>query len=278
MVLKAAVVSAAHGAATADEGRYPIWWSPVLELDSLDNVEQRLDRRLWKDWDSGLELYGLTNGRRLTADANNCRELKMLTAVGFHGRGTNGLAIQSGLLAKCRAIEMLGRAQPARRSFVRDFVLNADALYSMPAPLDGPSCDFMCRQLYANDIGLPWSAFETVGRVEVEEENAIKVLEYGWARKIQLVGRADVNGDGVEDLMLIVGSWATQGTLDSTSFFVLTRFSPDAVLQYLNPDLHRCTHYQCDPDYMMPALYPDDEMGRDRMIRSTPQVSGDEPR
>jgi hypothetical protein len=264
MLAAAVGVFTARGpAVAADEGPYPIWWSPVLELESLDLVDRRLDRRLWKDWDAGFELYGLTKGRRLTADANNCRELKMLTAIGFEGRGSNDLAIQSGLLAKCRAIEVLGRAQPARRSFVRDFVLDADALYSMPAPPDGPSCDFMCRQLYANDIGLTWSAFETVGRVEVEDENSIKVLEYGWARKVQLVGRADVNGDGVEDLILIVGSWATQGTLDSTSFFVLTRFSADAVLEYLIPDQHRCAHYQCDPDYMMPALSPIDELGQE---------------
>jgi hypothetical protein len=216
VVLGTAMVAALAGrgpALAADEGPYPVWWSPVLELDSLDHVEQRLDRRLWKDDDLGLEMKVHVDGRRLSAYANSCRMLEKLLAEGFYAATGQGYKSQLWHIAKCSAIELLGQAKPARTSFVRDFVLNADVLYSMPAPPDGPSCYAMCRQLYANDRGVPWSAFDTVDRVEVEDENTIKVLEYGWARKFQLVGRADVNGRDIEHhgILFVDKVWPRHG-------------------------------------------------------------------
>lgn len=264
MVLAAAVFAAWPGSAlAADDGPYPIWWSPVLELDSLDNVEQRLDRRLWKDFDDVFELYRRVSGRRLTAVADSCRSLLKLSAEGFEAPGNNDHQIQLLLVAKCRAIELLGQAKPARRSFVRDFGLDADTLNSMPPPIDGPSCSFVCRQIYANENGISWSAFDSSGRVEVVDENTIKILEDGWAREVQLVGRGDVDGDGVEDLMMLVDSWATQGTYGTTRFFLMTRGTSGAVLKILKPDQYRCANYNCVPGYLMPQLSPDDETGRD---------------
>jgi hypothetical protein len=277
----AAAVPARMPAVAADEGPYPIWWSPVLELDSLDHVERRLrrlDRWLWREDHPGLEMRIRVDGRRLSAYANSCRSLKNIVAEGFEAAIGREYRVQLSRLAECRAIETLGHAQPARRSFVRNFVLDEDALYSMPAPIDGASCDFVCRQYYAHKKGVSWSAFETMDPIEKLDANTIKVPEYGWARKIQLVGRADVDGDGVEDLMLLIDSWATRGTAASTEFFVLTRHSTDSVLRILNPDQYLCANYSCALGYLMPHLYPDDSVGYDGMIIRPAQVTGDESR
>ena len=35
------------GPATATEdGPYPVWWSPILEVESLDHIDARLERAL----------------------------------------------------------------------------------------------------------------------------------------------------------------------------------------------------------------------------------------
>ncbi len=31
----------------AEDGPYPVWWSPALELDSLDAIDARLAREIW---------------------------------------------------------------------------------------------------------------------------------------------------------------------------------------------------------------------------------------
>lgn len=261
MVLAAAVFAAWPGSAlAADDGPYPIWWSPVLELDSLDNVEQRLDRRLWKDDNLGLEMEVQIDGRRLSAYANSCRMLKKLLAEGFYAATGQGYKSQQWFLAQCRAIELLGQAKPARRSFVHDFTLDAEIVNSIPPPPDGRPCDFRCKQLYANDKGVPWSAFAAIDRVEVEGEHKIKILQSYWGWRIQLVGRADVDGDGVEDLMLLVHSWSRQGTAGSSEFLVLTKFGPNMVMKYLIPDQHYCSDRICEPNYMLPNSNLEDDL------------------
>jgi hypothetical protein len=43
--------------APAEEPPYPVWWSPVLELDSVEGIDARLHRALWPGDDEGMTLY-----------------------------------------------------------------------------------------------------------------------------------------------------------------------------------------------------------------------------
>jgi hypothetical protein len=46
------------GAAVDESGPYPIWWSPALKLESIDQLEVRLQRPLWPDRpDSGFTVF-----------------------------------------------------------------------------------------------------------------------------------------------------------------------------------------------------------------------------
>ena len=42
--------------ASAEDGPYPVWWSPTLELDSLDQIDARLAREIWPGDPEGLPL------------------------------------------------------------------------------------------------------------------------------------------------------------------------------------------------------------------------------
>jgi hypothetical protein len=245
-------------ALAADEGPYPIWWSPVLELDSLDHVEQRLDRRLWRGVDVGLELGREPNWSEVRALADNCRSLMTLTADGYDAGYGEDYDIQFELLAECRAIAMLGRATPARQSHVRQFAMDSGALDQMPAPPIGPSCELICRQIHASESGVPWRGFQEIERVDRRDETTIEVLTGRTLSRVRLLGRADFSGDGIEDLLTIAGSWTKARNLDvislrSTSLVVLTRRSPDAVLRILDPQSYRCPVIECAAAYELPV-------------------------
>jgi len=64
--------------APADEPPYPVWWSPVLELDSLEGIDARLRRALWPGNDEGMTLYKPEGDTRLEVQAKSCNELKRL--------------------------------------------------------------------------------------------------------------------------------------------------------------------------------------------------------
>ncbi len=83
------------GPATATEdGPYPVWWSPALELDSLDAIDARLERELWKGDSDGMQLIKSEGDTRLEVWANSCNEFFALTEAGYHGRGSRGYKVQ----------------------------------------------------------------------------------------------------------------------------------------------------------------------------------------
>lgn len=153
----------------AADGLYSVWWSAELELDSLDQVEARLRRALWPDFPEGMKLYvgGGPDGQQATA--RDCASLIELSKASYQGLDNPNIKVQMLNLAFCRAIAVLGQAKPARVSYLRDFVMNAEALDYLPALVNlYPSCEFICYAVEANERGIPFTKFETPLVVDVE--------------------------------------------------------------------------------------------------------------
>ena len=71
------------GAASADEPPYPVWWSPVLELESLDAIDARLKRAFSSNDPAGLRLTKTEADTTIEVWASNCSALAMLTEAGL---------------------------------------------------------------------------------------------------------------------------------------------------------------------------------------------------
>ena len=83
----------AAAAESGTEPPYPVWWSPILELDSIEGIDARLERHIWPGDDEGLPLAKWDGENREEASAVNCIELERLVAAGFYGIGTNGFGM-----------------------------------------------------------------------------------------------------------------------------------------------------------------------------------------
>ena len=94
-----------YGPAAADESGaeapYPVWWSPVLELDSLEGIDARLERALWLEYDDGMPLIKIEGDTREDVSAANCIELKTFDEEGYYGAGSHDYWVQQYLLAQC---------------------------------------------------------------------------------------------------------------------------------------------------------------------------------
>ena len=117
--------------AAADEGeRYPIWWSPRLQLESLDKIDERLSAPLWPLVD-GVEVFkGRFKGdgsARKKAIVNNCVSLFRLRKEGYDAGSSSDRRFLNDQRGLCRAVIAFGRARPAKASHIRDFVFDADA-------------------------------------------------------------------------------------------------------------------------------------------------------
>ncbi len=241
--------------ALAEEPPYPVWWSPVLELDSIEGIDARLARHIWPGDDEGLALMKTEGGSIREASAFNCIELERLVAAGFHGIGSNGFGLQLYNQALCRGIETIRRAQPAEKSYLRDFVLDEEAIHLLPAMARiSPSCDFLCRQRVGNERRIPLSRFQPVVRVTVTSDEEIRIRTIDWVSIVTILGRGDFDGDGLDDLLVLINGGSISGTWGGAELYLLTRDAPDAVLFVAEELTNDCDDYQCQAVYDYPQV------------------------
>ena len=229
---------------TATDDPFPIWWSAELELDSLDQVEARLRRDLWLDFPEGLKLYKEQGSGHVTAQARNCNSLKELSEEGYYGGNSSNIGVQHYHRSVCRAIALLGQAKPARTSYLRGFVLNAEAVHYLPALVNlQPSCQAICQAYYKNKRGVPLTDFEDIERVEVTNEIELVVWTAIWRTTMMLVARGDFTADGLDDILHVSHGGATGGTYAAANLYVLTRDKPGAVLRVIDAKQYLCPRY-----------------------------------
>ncbi len=76
--------------ASAEDGPYPVWWSPALELESLDAIDARLERAPWTYESEGMPLIKSEGDTRIEVWANSCNDLERLIEEGHSAAGSHG--------------------------------------------------------------------------------------------------------------------------------------------------------------------------------------------
>ena len=243
---------------SADE-TYPIWWSPSLELDSLDHIDARMTRDLWADLPDhgGLELYPDGNRIREKREARNCTELLDLRERGYFAHSTNNISIMWHFDSWCRAVAAFQSAKPAVRSFVHDFVLDRASVNYLPAfVVPAYSCHTACLQKEANDQRTPLAWFRNPFEITAADGLRLVIEDSISRESIEIVGRADFTHDGLEDLLVVSKSTSLEAwpvtVLHPTRFYVLSRDGAEGVLYVVDTQRHLCPTYECTPPYNIP--------------------------
>lgn len=252
--LVCAVISFGGASSVAVAEELPVWWSPTLEVESLDKVEERLLRKFHVHGQIEAKRVR-SNGTEETALMDSCAATLRLVGEGFQG---TPYSLQLAILAECQAIELLAKMQPATQSFVQNFVLDETAPDFLPAMLDlGSSCDWACRLHIANEYRIPWREMGTIEKVESKSEHSIRITTDWSLNTVELLARADFNGDGLEDILVRAGGRARGGTLSATSLYLLSRDTDDSVFFVLGSEAHLCPTYTCDRQYSNPSVIRD---------------------
>ena len=234
--------SATTTAAAVEE--FPVWWSPKLEVESLDKIDARLARKYHVH--GQLEAYRERNGVRETAMMDSCAATRRLAEAGFEGIP---YGLQVARLAVCRAIELLAGIRPAERSFVHDFVLDETAIPFLPIMFNAFSqCSTLRDQRLLNASHAPLTDAERIGEisaVEVLSDGRLRFSTFAVRTTIEPLSRGDMTGDGLLDLTVqLVGSYIG-GMGGGTSLFVVSRDGPQEVLYVVEEDAgnHVCRNY-----------------------------------
>lgn len=243
-IAAAAVLAAC--APVAETGPYPIWWSPRLELTSLDQIDARLQRDLWPTIDAKMEVYLNHDGTKDKALARNCKSLIELTDADYWALSSLEYFVQRSELAHCRAIKMLGQGRAADVSYLRNFTMNESAVIYLPALVGlTSSCRRTCEYIDANARGLAIPEFETIIKIEELSDNEMVLISEGWEVRLEVLARGDFTADGVDDILLYSSGSAIGGSFATASSFLLIRSAPDMILRVVNAERHACPRRKC---------------------------------
>lgn len=275
-------------ALAGEDAPYPVWWSPELGLESLDDIEWKLEesfpRTRWyevvthdvqliytdelidKDDPERGYFQGLEDINIERRTINDCLSLITWRDQGFGVFDGSPFSYHASRLDSfysgyCYTLSALKDAKPSKKSFLRDFAFDEDAIDYIPPMIRlGWRCRGLNEFLRANRDGVPWRDFRhgyyTKGlpnvRLTVIDQKSISfdlIFEISsWypdyiaeTVRIIITGQADFNGDGWDDL-LIRREYGKrlEGEIVplSSALYVVTRKETDSVLRvvdYIGP-------------------------------------------
>lgn len=234
-----AVVGAFTAASIAQE-ELPVWWSPSLELESLDQIDTILNG-LYPEEDQVVVRKFVREGNarlRLREVVQDCRTHIRLIEDGYEFTFPwEALDSKRRYGDECFALDALSRAKPAASSFLSDFELNGEALSVLPPffrPVGG--CGYLRAAWLANRDGVSWAEFwhrdpyYAVTGVRTLSETEIQIDAEHWSTHVELYGRGDFDGDGWEDLLMRTIDRFRDG-FDGSHLFLLVRDGPASNLR-----------------------------------------------
>jgi hypothetical protein len=232
LMMLAVACSHPRGAAGGPSASHPreagIWWAPNLGLDSLASIDSRIERPFAEPIDVvHVSSKGQPAGQQRVT---NCATYFVLQAKGFEPVSEIDSAALKVEGAKCHAVEALRRAKPASQTW--PFELDQGALAKLPAalaPAPNPS-DVESRDT-ATKAGSSWRGYDGSAAVISTGGGRIKIVAQDSVTKIEILGRADFDGDGVDDIMLLTVSQGTKGSWREIHLRVLTADPAGAILR-----------------------------------------------
>jgi hypothetical protein len=225
-----ALASSASGSSTLGAASSPeLWWAPELGVSSLQAIPARLDEPFADPYDTAT----LLNGNADQKTVSNCIEYLRFLPLGYQPLAVNDATRYRLEGCRCQAIKALEAARPAQRDSLEKFSLQDESVLSILPPLLGPAPSPLqtSERERATQQGSSWRMVDPGARVTAANACKAKIIGPGWTTEIQVLARADFNGDSSEDLLIQTFSYGTEGgDWTEVKLRVLTRVSGKAVL------------------------------------------------
>ena len=223
----------------------PVRWSASLGLETLDDIERRLEEPLWNE-------VGILLARRWRHVGEgqapepieplrilSCADYGAADLAHLNTRSQSDHNLMREFAADCSALKALGAATPARTSFVGGFRLDDRAVDVLPASTHLAISPVESRAIEEADAkGWSWRQWH-----ESRDSSLVAVREaadgstaFEWTRarsRMEILASGDFDGDGSEDLLLRVSEWPGYAHASRSKTFLVTRHGPGAVMQVL---------------------------------------------
>lgn len=204
-------------------------WPPNpagLDLKEITHSTQAIESK--DDIRSALQLpfYRQLGVSGRSRALNNCAELLQLQGASEYFLEP-ALTSEAGTLADistiCIAADLNLKSQPSKRSHISEHPLDEDLIKHAPDTL-GFYVNPEIEKPLAQRHGAVWADANVIKNIIQYDDNNTTLELDDAKQNLILVGRGDVNGDGIEDIILkLVDTLDPPATLFNTRLYVLTR-------------------------------------------------------
>ncbi len=205
---------------------YPIQYSSRLNLSSPSEIDQRLRAPF-------------AEGIAHPAGMDNCAQMLAQCDPVAHGKcagqasatSDRDFQAQKMTMVDCLILQQLRHAAPATSSYVEALQWDEHVVPLLPPQFAiTVSKESALKAKSAAKGGKRWLDFDKTIAASADGPDQILVQGTGFEERLILWGRGDLNGDGLEDLLVQSLDALTQGTYRNTRLFLLTRKSPGGEL------------------------------------------------
>jgi hypothetical protein len=212
--------------ATAAAEPLKVSWSKELKVSSLASVDEAIAQPLADPFDVILPDQSV---RKL----KTCKDLLAVSKVKFdlpaeHQSDVDWNAVTSNSI-RCLALETLKGAKPASTSYLGWFHFTQADVAKLPATFAMSIAEHDDRAIAkAAKSCKPWGKYDRQLKLSVDGADDGKLTADGWAGRLTMYARGDLDGDGIEDLMFYRYAKLNEGESSNESLFIVTQTSPKA--------------------------------------------------
>jgi len=198
-------------------------WSGDLKLASLSSIDEALAQPLRDSIDVVMQDQSVRT-------IKTCKDLLAVSKAKFdlppdHQSDIDWEALTSASI-RCFALDALRAAKPATSSYVGWFRFSQAGVAKLPAGLAMPSGENEDKAIAkAEKKCKPWGKYDPRLKLHVDGTDDGQVSGDGWAGRVTVYARGDIDGDGIEDLMVYRYAKLNEGSENDETVFIITQTS-----------------------------------------------------
>jgi hypothetical protein len=210
--------------------------------DRTDGIEELLDRPILFGGTRSIDGVEFVNGSGGSMAVRTCREYRAAKAARYYAPTTFAMKMEGFVSAASAILDAVSRAQLPAISYLKSPHVGVADLHLLPKDVlskFGPDQTAMIEDL--GNVSL--RELTRLGKISIIDVSSTRldVVFNGFGTILKELLRADLDGDGLEEILVQHYTYAVGGTLGFSFIFMLRRNNQDAPFEFelWPPRLHK---------------------------------------